>query len=263
MNPPDLNAFRWIVVNSSGGKDSQTALRQTVLECDRQGVPRDRIVVSYQDLGRYVWSGTMDLVKKQAAAYGLRVMVSQYKDKEGNIPTLLDYVRKRGMWPSNKQRFCTSEFKRSPGGRVVTALYREAAGDILTVFGFRAEESPARAKKMPWAKNARLSTKSRQVFEWLPIFKWTEKEVWADIQASGVPSAASYELGMSRYSCVFCIFSNQSDLKVAASANRALLDEYVALEEEIGMTFQNGKSLKSVRDDIEMEDAMNMEMQAP
>lgn len=254
---PDLRAARWIVVNSSGGKDSQTALRETVRAADAQGVDRARIVVSYQDLGRLVWSGTRELVEKQAAAYGLRVIVTRYRNRAGEEPTLLDYVRARGKWPSNKQRYCTSEFKRSPGGRVVTALAREAPGDVITVFGFRAEESPARARKLPWSLNARLSTNARRVWEWLPIFTWTEPEVWADIRESGVPAAPAYRLGMSRYSCIFCIFSSAGDLMTAGRANRALLDEYVALEAEIGMTFQNKKSLADVRARLVEEEALN------
>lgn len=247
---PDLTKYRWIVANSSGGKDSQVALAEVIRQADAQGVSRDRIVVSHQCLGRMEWQGTLDLVQRQSAHYGLRTEVTKYRNKDGQEPTLLDYVRRRGKWPSNQQRFCTSEFKRGPGSRIITKLNREAHGVILTVFGFRAAESPARAKKVVFARNERLTTQSREVWEWLPIHHWSETTVWDHIKASGVPHHTAYDLGMPRLSCVFCIFAPRAALIIAGKANPELLDEYCALETEIGHTFQNGRSINSIRDAI-------------
>jgi 3'-phosphoadenosine 5'-phosphosulfate sulfotransferase (PAPS reductase)/FAD synthetase len=249
-SPGDLSGWRWIVVNSSGGKDSQTALRVVVEECDRQCVDRSRIVVSHQCLGRMEWRGTRELVERQAAHYGLRVEVSKYRDKEGTEGTLLDYVRKRQRWPDNKNRYCTSDFKRGPGRRIITKLYAEAQGPMLNVFGFRAEESPARKKKIVFAPNLNCTTKSRQVWDWLPIHDWTEAEVWQSIRSSNVPYHDAYDLGMPRLSCCFCIFAPRDALLVAGRANPDLLNEYCELENEIGHTFQNGRSINSIRDAI-------------
>lgn len=249
-SPSQLSAWRWIVVNSSGGKDSQTALRIVVQECDRQGVDRARIVVSHQCLGRMEWDGTLELVQRQAAHYGLRVEVSKYRDKQGTESTLLDYVRKRQKWPDSQNRFCTSEFKRGPGGRVIVKLSREAAGPVLNVYGFRADESPARAKKKTFARNTRFSSSHREVWDWLPIHDWSEGQVWKSIQESGVPHHHAYELGMPRLSCVFCIFAPRAALLVAGRANPELLDEYCEVETDIGHTFQHGRSINSIRDAI-------------
>jgi len=246
-NKPDLAQFRWIVINSSGGKDSQTALRVIVAECDSLGIPRDRVVVSHQCLGEMEWKGTLELVRQQAAHYGLRVEVSKYRNNRGEELNLLDYVRNRRMWPDSKNRFCTSEFKRSPGARVITKLSREAPGDVLQVFGFRAEESPSRAKKSVYALNTRLSRTSRQVFDYLPIHEWTEAQVWTDIRSSGVPHHQAYDLGMPRLSCAFCIFAPKAALLIAGKANPELLDKYVALEAEIGHSFQNGKPIEQIK----------------
>jgi len=244
---PDLKAYRWIVVNSSGGKDSQTALREVVLECQRQGVSLSHVVVSHQDLGRSEWKGTKELAELQAGLYGLEFIVTRYRSKAGENLSLLDYIRKRGKWPSNKQRYCTSDFKRGPGARVITALSKREAGDILQVFGFRAEESPARAKKEEFSLNTRLSTKGRQVHDWLPILNMTEDEVWRRIKQSCVPYHRAYELGMKRLSCVFCIFAPRAALITAGTHNPDLLDEYVSLEKEIGHDFQNGKPLADIK----------------
>lgn len=261
MTKPNLSDYRWIVVNSSGGKDSQTALRYVVSLADEQGFPRDHIVVSHQDLGRMEWQGTKDLAKAQADHYGIRFEVSKYRNKMGQELTLLDYVRNRGKWPSSTNRYCTSEFKRSPGSRVITKLRREAPGHVLSVFGFRAEESPARAKKPVWAINDRISTKAYQVIEWLPIHDWTTDQVWADIRSSGVPHHQAYDLGMPRLSCCFCIFAPKAALMIAGKANPDLLDEYVKLEAEIGHTFQHNKPIANIQSALQSgEDPNESEM---
>jgi 3'-phosphoadenosine 5'-phosphosulfate sulfotransferase (PAPS reductase)/FAD synthetase len=251
QDSPDLNSFRWIVVNSSGGKDSQTALRYVVGQCDALGISRDRIVVSHQCLGRVEWKGTLDLVKAQAAHYGLRLEVTKYRTAKGEEIDLLEKVRRRGKWPSSGQRYCTSDMKRCPGHRVVTALSREAAGDILYVKGFRADESPARAKQIVFERLEELCTKSRTVMVWLPIHTWSEAQVWTDVKASGVPYHSAYDLGMPRLSCMFCIFAPKAALMIAGKANPELLAEYVAVEKEINHTFQNGRSLASIQEALQ------------
>ena len=68
---PDLTSYRWVVVNSSAGKDSQAMLDLVVERCDEAGVPRSRLVVAHADLGRVEWPGTRDLAGEQARHYGL------------------------------------------------------------------------------------------------------------------------------------------------------------------------------------------------
>lgn len=251
---PDKHAWRWVVVNSSGGKDSQTALRQVVLACDRQNIPRERIVVSHQCLGASEWPGTLELAEEQARHYGCRFEVTKYRNRYGENLTLLDYVEKRGKWPSSTTRYCTSDFKRGPGGRVLTMLSREAAGPVLHVYGFRADESPARAKKKVFVRKPRFSTSRRELWDWLPIHHWTTAEVWADIRESGVPYHYAYDLGMPRLSCVFCIFAPEGALMIAGRENPDLLDQYVEVERRIDHTFQYGLSLASIKARIQAGD---------
>ncbi|MFE4601109.1 hypothetical protein ACFRKE_09645, partial [Kitasatospora indigofera] len=69
--------YDWIVVASSGGKDSQAMLAKVVRTVHAAGVPRERIVVVHNDLdvtdsGESVeWPGTMELAREQAEHYGL------------------------------------------------------------------------------------------------------------------------------------------------------------------------------------------------
>jgi 3'-phosphoadenosine 5'-phosphosulfate sulfotransferase (PAPS reductase)/FAD synthetase len=251
---PGFHAYRWIVVNSSGGKDSQAALGVVVAEADRQAYDRARIVVSHQCLGPMEWPGTVDLVREHARAYGLRCEVTKYRNRDGVELTLLDYIRKRGKWPSNKQRFCTSDFKRGPGRRVIVKLFMESPGDILQIFGFRADESPARAKKQVFSRNPVSSTQSRTVHDWLPIHHWTEAQVWESIKASGIPHHPAYDKGMSRLSCCFCIFAPKPALMIAGRENPELLRQYVEVEREIGHDFQHGKPIREIKEAIERGD---------
>jgi len=247
---PDFHSYRWVIVNSSGGKDSQTALHATMEVARVQGYPEDRVVVSHQCLGDSEWEGVMELVRRQAAHYGLRVETSRYRNKQGENPTLLEYAEKRGKWPDAKNRYCTSEFKRGPGGRIITKLYRESPGDVLNIFGYRAQESLARSLRPVFAKNSRFSNKSRTVMDWLPIHALTVEEVWASIHESGVPYHPAYDLGMSRLSCAFCILASKKDLKISARANPKLLRRYVDLEERMGHSFQHKQSLADIEKSV-------------
>jgi 3'-phosphoadenosine 5'-phosphosulfate sulfotransferase (PAPS reductase)/FAD synthetase len=238
------------VVNSSGGKDSQTALRAALAACASSGIEKSRIVVSHQCLGEMEWPGTFELARKQAELHGLEFLTSKRRDKDGNEPSLLEAVRARGKWPDSKNRYCTSDYKRGPGNRILVELSKRPSGHgpILNVFGFRAEESPARAKKSSFAFNERASSKSRPVWDWLPIHDWTEKQVWADIKESGIPYHRAYDLGMPRLSCVMCVFAPKAALMIAGLANPRLLDQYCQVEAEIGHTFQNKKPISEIRD---------------
>jgi len=250
-----LSFYDRVVVCSSGGKDSQTALRFIMAMAGQQGYDHSKIIVSHQCLGRMEWPGTLNLVKLQAKIYGLRVEVESYRDKAKQHLTLLDYVRKRRMWPSSTNRCCTSEFKRGASGRVLTRLGNEVIkkpddltpARILNIFGFRAEESSAGAKRKPYSLNTRFTTLGRQVFDYLPIHTWTEEQVWEDIHASGVPHHWAYDEGMQRLSCTYCIFAPRNALLTAAWLRPDLLQEYVDLETEIGHDFQHKKPLRDIQ----------------
>jgi len=261
---PDLSSFDLVLVSSSGGKDSQTALRATVEAIDEAGLSRDMVVVVHADLGRVEWDDAEALAERQAAHYGLR-FVSVRRPQGDLLDHVVDRHAKRPdvpSWPSSSSRYCTSDHKRGQLLKVYTALvneWRERTGEtrrarILEVLGLRAEESPARARKAktPLELNARATTKTtREVWTWLPIADWKLEEVWASIRASGVEHHHAYDLGMGRLSCVFCVFAPREALIIAGRHNRELLDAYIEVEERTGYTIRPGFSLKSIRDAIE------------
>ena len=250
MKKFNLFDYQKIIINSSAGKDSLAAIFEVCRLADAAGYPKSNIVVSHQCLGDMEWKGTKELAAKQAELFGLKIYYSKRRDRNGVEETLLEYVKRRGKWPSLKQRYCTSDFKRGPGGRVVTEVCKGIKGSVLYVFGFRAEESPSRKKKQVLTLNKPQTTKSRLVYDWLPIHNWSVEKVWQTIKENNLPYHPAYDLGMPRLSCVFCVFSPFDALVIADKANPELLNQYVDTESEIGHSFKDGKRISEVKEAI-------------
>jgi len=154
------------------------------------------------------------------------------------------------MFPSPQQRQCTSDTKRGPIERTIRAITRErkekghpAWGLVVNCMGMRAEESPKRAKLAALKFNEGNSKAGREWYDWLPIHDWTEGEVFSRIKGAGQQPHLVYSLGMTRFSCVFCIMASEQDLKTAArlaTERPELLNDphlyrkYVGLERSTG-----------------------------
>lgn len=251
----DLTTYDWIVVNTSAGKDSQAMLSELLRRCDELDIPRARIVAVHADLGRVEWQGTKELAQKQAEILGVRFM--SVSRPEGDLLHQVEFQRR--MWPASKYRYCTSDQKRGQVLKVLTKLAMEARRiekkvvRILNCLGIRAQESSKRATKTPFERNVRASGKEtvKVVDEYFPIFDWTVDQVWAEIARSGLPHHFAYDLGMTRLSCVFCVFAPKAMLMIAGSHNRELLEEYVAVEARIGHTFRDGFKIADVKDALD------------
>lgn len=238
-----LNEYDIIIINSSAGKDSLCSIFEICRLADEQNYSRKNIYVSHQCLGESEWKGTKELAKEQADFFGLQFIVSKKRNAKGKEGTLLEYVERRRKWPSNKQRWCTSDFKRGPGARVVTSLTKNIGKcKVLYVFGFRAYESAARRNKKVFQINKRITTLTRTVHEYL-----STKKVWQTIKENKLPYHYAYDLGMPRLSCVFCIFSPFDALVIAGKENPELLEKYVSVEKKIGHTFRKGFPIESVQ----------------
>lgn len=238
---PDVTDYDVLLVNSSGGKDSQAMLDYVVELADAAGV-RDRIIVLHNDLGRAEWPGTADLAREQAEHYGLRFEI---RSRESGL--LMEEIEHRGMWPDALNRFCTSDQKRGPSRKFISELVIERrlnrALRVLYCLGLRAEESPGRAKKPILEITADASSRTREVTTWLPILHWTTAQVWERIKASGVRHHWAYDQGMGRLSCSFCVLASPADLKCAARLRPDLADEYVALEHRMGDRFRSNTTM--------------------
>lgn len=262
----DLMTYDWIVINSSAGKDSQAMLTDMVRRCDEAGIDRKKLVIAHADLGEMEWEGTKALAERQAKIYGLRF--EAIARLQGD---LLTHIEQRKMWPSSTCRYCTSDHKRGQISKIITMLAKEEKDSrpamimpvrILNCLGIRAEESNARAKKIPFQVNARLTGKGKvkHVDEYYPIFDWTVEQVWSTINESNVEHHRAYDLGMPRLSCIFCVFAPKSALMIAGKHNPELLARYVEVEEKIEHDFRNGFKIKEIQDALAEGQAVDNEV---
>jgi 3'-phosphoadenosine 5'-phosphosulfate sulfotransferase (PAPS reductase)/FAD synthetase len=261
----DLSAYRWVILNTSAGKDSQAMMDVLAGMVSAQGYDPARVVVVHCDLGRAEWAGTGSLASDHAAAYGFRfVKVARPK---GDLVTRIEQRAAsiaasnnpdRPAWPYAGGQYCTSELKTGQVGPLVTALTAEARAQgeagtvkILSVLGIRAAESARRAKDAGFATPATCkalgSNTRRHVDRWYPIYRWTATQVKARNADAPTETHGAYSLGMPRLSCVFCVFAPKAALMIAGRENPELLETYIGLESVAG-TFRNGFSLTEIRD---------------
>ena len=249
FKPSEINRFieqgAIFYVSHSGGKDSQAmyALLRNI-------VPYDQLVVVHANLGEVEWPGVIDHINNNLY-HPLNVV------KAGK--TFLGMVEDRGMWPSAAYRQCTSDLKRGPIFLFIRHdMKRRGATIAINCMGLRAEESSVRAKKNPLSFNKMQSCKGREVWDWLPIFNLSTKEVFSIIEDAGEKPFWAYEKNQ-RLSCVFCIMGSVNDLRHGAEQNPDLFKRYVELEKKIDHTmFMKGKNpigleehIKEVQSDVE------------
>src|SRR5262245_58387740 len=126
-----LDRYDWIVVSTSGGKDSQTMLRLVCRAAAAAGV-LDRVVAVHADMGQVEWPGVPELAREQADHYGVRFEI--VRRPQGD---LLQHVRDRSKKlrarakaappvPSPTSRHCTSHHKPDQVNKLLTRLTREA-----------------------------------------------------------------------------------------------------------------------------------------
>jgi 3'-phosphoadenosine 5'-phosphosulfate sulfotransferase (PAPS reductase)/FAD synthetase len=200
--------------------------------------------------------GVPELAAEHAAHYGLRFEVARREQAGGQLETILDRVEQRRMWPDAARRWCTSDHKRGPIRKVMTRLVaeiRDARVDetdrpvhLLKVMGLRAEESTARARRLPYAPNSGASNGRRRVDDWYPIHHWTLAQVWARIDAAGTRPHHAYREGMSRLSCRFCVLASRSDLACSARLNPELAQRYADVEQRVGHRFRADLSMADI-----------------
>lgn len=125
-----LEQYDWIVVSTSGGKDSQTMLRQVCALAKAAGV-LDRVVAVHADMGRVEWPGVPELAAEQAAHYGVRFEI--VSRPQGDLlqhvldrsRTLKARAKANPPVPSPTNRYCTSDHKRDQVAKLVTKLASE------------------------------------------------------------------------------------------------------------------------------------------
>lgn len=256
---PNLTTFDVILVNISGGKDSQAMLEVVYREAARQGAT-SRLVTVFADLGdEDEWPGTRELAAEHAGAYGIRHQVVARTSEDGAIETLSQHIENRGMWPSSTTRYCTSDLKRAPVLKLMTRLAREVREEhgikvprLLNCMGLRAQESAARAalegKGKVFCVNEKATGKglAKVVMDWLPVYDFDVEQVWATIARAGTRPHPVYAEGMPRLSCVFCVLASKSALIRAAQLMPERAERKAQQEERMGHKFRKDLSMRDI-----------------
>ncbi len=214
VDPPPLDGYDVLLVNISGGKDSQATLDVAVH------------------------------VRREVTG----------PDGTRRPQGLIDHIAERGKWPDAARRYCTSDTKRAPVYRLMTRLAAEqrAAGvtgrpvRILNILGLRAQESPRRALMTPFRRDERASNGVRHVDEWLPVHAWTTAQVWDRIERAGTRPHPVYAQGMPRLSCRFCVLASRSALVLAAQLDPDGARRRAELETAMGHQFRADVSMAEI-----------------
>lgn len=226
------------VINHSAGKDSQAMTIRL-----KEIVPPEQLLVIHADLGEVEWPGNLDHIRATVGNVPIEVCRNERK-------TFLQMVEQRGMWPSPQQRNCTSDLKRGPIEWTIRRHLKNHPhfeGWTVSCIGIRAEESTVRSCQQPLRRHAVQSIAGREWWNWLPIFGWTEGEVFEAIHAAGQRPHWAYDAGMTRLSCSFCIMASACDLRTAAGLRPDLYARYVETERRIGHTMSmSGRGLETI-----------------
>lgn len=210
-------------LNDSGGKDSQvTKIIMTDL------IPANQLVTIHAHLPGVEWKGTSAHAKKYAVGKYVEVQAKK---------TFFEMVEHRQMWPSPKNRQCTSDLKRGPIEKAIRAHVKETGNKlVVNCMGLRAEESSSRAKAKVFKFNFRNSKAGRTWYDLLPIHELTTVQVFSIIKEVEQEPHWAYKKGMSRLSCCFCIMASKRDLQIAANLNPELYKQYLETEKRINQT---------------------------
>lgn len=225
------------VINDSGGKDSQ-AMKNFV----RANVPHRQLLIVHAPLREVDWKGGVEHINRYS--FGIPVVLAEAKR------SFWEMVEARGMFPSPKQRQCTSDLKRTPIEREIRhylAAHPEFGGLVVNCVGLRSGESANRAKATPFKLSTSNSKAGREWYDWLPIHDWTTAEVFEDIALHQQQPHWVYAAGMSRKSCVVCIMASEADLRTAAKLNPQVVRRYAQAERRLNFTLSmSGRPLSAI-----------------
>ena len=183
------------VVNVSGGKDSSALLLWI-----KSKYPTNSITAVYNDTG-FEHPGILGYIQTMTSQLDVPLVVL---GSQG----LLNIVEARGIVPGFGCRYCTRALKMNPAAKWIRANY--PTGKVINCFGFRAEESPSRAKKQVLAPYDALCTKKREVLNFAPLLDWRTSDVVELVEAEGFKLFPTYEY-LSRLSCRYCFLAGKRD----------------------------------------------------
>jgi len=141
---------------------------------------------------------------------------------------MADLIRKKGMFPSRRRRFCTQELKVFPIQRYIKALTEELEDEVVNTVGIRAEESMARSKMPEWEHSDSFDCEV-----WRPLIRWTEGDVVAIHAKHGLKPNPLYLRGAERVGCWPCIYARKKEIRMIADTDPGTIDRIRNIEDEV------------------------------
>jgi len=210
-----------LAISFSGGKDSCALLAYL---CETYPDVKKHII--FADTG-WEHNDVESWVQKIASRFNQVVHIVKSDTKD-----YLSMVEARGKFPSAQYRQCTSDLKRGP---IHKWIRNNCGSKVVQAIGIRAEESHSRAKQKPLKRNKSLTNSKRTVYDWFPIFDWTEEEVKSYLAERDIPLHPVYNY-LPRFSCQVCIFNTPNELQAIRRNNPDAFFKIAALEKKIGFT---------------------------
>jgi 3'-phosphoadenosine 5'-phosphosulfate sulfotransferase (PAPS reductase)/FAD synthetase len=267
-----------ILINTSGGKDSDAMLKAVWNWAARYHIAPDRIYVIHAHLGRNEWKFSLEHVTEYARKITGKDPIVVERP-QGDVLQMWEdryqRLQEQGRtttphWSSSAHRYCSSGAKRAQVNKAIIRLFPND-WTVINCLGLRASESAGRkrATVLKYHKTSPTApTLNRHVYTWLPIHKWTLAEVWQSLgwtlerlralQAAvrdnvtpgdwtrlreicdewGYEYGFAYPIGNSRLSCKICVMANKTDLENGIAWNPDHFRDISELERRTGFSFK-------------------------
>lgn len=237
LTPKQVQEAEVVFCSHSGGKDSQAMLALMI----RMGL-KDKIVLVHSDLADMEWEEMKPWIESISNGIPCNVVQSEMD--------FFEMVRKYQRLPSGNMQFCTDFLKITPIEAFIhDYMYKNELTHAINATGMRASESKRRAKKaegffshaIPLLKSGMqkpVKHKAHKILDWMPIFFYSDDEVFQEIKLAGQVPHKIYSQGFSRLSCVFCVNGRIGEHKLASTMRPKLARKMANLEREIGKTIR-------------------------
>lgn len=146
----------------------------------------------------------------------------------------LNLAVSKHRFPSARARFCTEELKIKPTRQYIQELWMEGY-EVVLHLGVRADESTERSLLSEWGESYYCKVRR-------PILKWSIAEVWEAHRKYGFPINPLYAKGRKRVGCRLCCMSRKADIRLTATTEPTVIDEYREWEKAVGANSQSGFS---------------------